>query len=208
MIKNLVFDFGGVIADIDRQNAVKSFITIGLKDADERLDKYHQTGIFQELEEGKISDIDFLHSLEKLCKRLLTWDEVQQAWLGFLTGVNLEKLHLLEMLRKKGYHLYLLSNTNPFVMKWACSKSFTTEEKALYEYFDKLYLSYQIGYTKPERAIFTHMINDANIIPEETLFIDDGAANICEGKALGMHTFQPQNATNWCAELIGLIKET
>ena len=54
MIKNLVFDFGGVIVDLNRQGAVDAFIAIGLKDADTRLDKYHQTGIFQELEEGRI----------------------------------------------------------------------------------------------------------------------------------------------------------
>ena len=51
MIKNIVFDFGGVIVDIDRDKAVQAFIKLGLADADTRLDKYHQTGIFQELEE-------------------------------------------------------------------------------------------------------------------------------------------------------------
>ena len=55
MIKNIVFDFGGVIVDIDRDKAVQAFIKLGLADADTRLDKYHQTGIFQELEEGKLS---------------------------------------------------------------------------------------------------------------------------------------------------------
>ena len=66
MIKNLVFDFGGVIADLNRQGAVDAFIAIGLKDADTRLDKYHQTGIFQELEEGRISDSEFIRILEEL----------------------------------------------------------------------------------------------------------------------------------------------
>ena len=55
MVKSIVFDFGGVIADIDRDKAVQAFIKLGLKDAETRLDKYHQTGIFQELEEGKLT---------------------------------------------------------------------------------------------------------------------------------------------------------
>ena len=59
MIKNIVFDFGGVIVDIDRDKAVQAFIKLGLTDADSRLDKYHQTGIFQELEEGKLSADEF-----------------------------------------------------------------------------------------------------------------------------------------------------
>lgn len=206
MIKNLVFDFGGVIADLDRQSAVDAFISIGLKDADKRLNKYHQTGIFQELEEGRISDNEFIQILERLCNRPLTWSEVQKAWLGFLKGINLNKLHLLEQLHKEGYRLYLLSNTNPFIMNWACSKDFTNEGKTLPEYFDHLYLSYKIGCTKPDKKIFTHLITDTNILPEETIFVDDGPANIRMGKELGMHTFCPKNATDWCDELIKLLK--
>ena len=63
MIKNIVFDFGGVIVDIDRDKAVQAFIKLGLADADTRLDKYHQTGIFQELEEGKLSADEFRKQL-------------------------------------------------------------------------------------------------------------------------------------------------
>lgn len=63
MIKNIVFDFGGVIADIDRDKAVQAFVKLGLKDAETRLDKYHQTGIFQELEEGKLSADGFREKL-------------------------------------------------------------------------------------------------------------------------------------------------
>ena len=67
MIKNIVFDFGGVIVDIDRDKAVQAFIKLGLADADTRLDKYHQTGIFQELEEGKLSADEFRKQLGDLC---------------------------------------------------------------------------------------------------------------------------------------------
>ena len=69
MIKNIVFDFGGVIVDIDRDKAVQAFIKLGLADADTRLDKYHQTGIFQELEEGKLSADEFRKQLGNLCGR-------------------------------------------------------------------------------------------------------------------------------------------
>ena len=47
MIKNIVFDFGGVIVDIDRDKAVQAFIKLGLTDADTRLDKYHQTDVYK-----------------------------------------------------------------------------------------------------------------------------------------------------------------
>lgn len=116
MIKNIVFDFGGVIADIDREQAVQAFIRLGVKDADRILDKYHQTGIFQELEEGTLTEEAYRNELGKLCGRTLSWEEVQQAWLGFFTGIDVRKLHYLETLRREGYKLYVLSNTNPYVM--------------------------------------------------------------------------------------------
>ena len=84
MIKNIVFDFGGVIVDIDRDKAVQAFIKLGLADADTRLDKYHQTGIFQELEEGKLSADEFRKQLGDLCGRPLTMEETKQAWLCLL----------------------------------------------------------------------------------------------------------------------------
>ena len=59
MIKNIAFDFGGVIVDLDREEAVQAFIRLGLENAGRILDKYHQTGIFQELEEGKLSEESF-----------------------------------------------------------------------------------------------------------------------------------------------------
>ena len=136
MIKNIVFDFGGVIADISREQAVKAFIRLGVKDADRILDKYHQTGIFQELEEGSLTEEAYRNELGKLCGRTLSWEEVQQAWLGFITGVDIRKLEYLEMLRSEGYKLYVLSNTNPYVMGWACSERFSSEGKPLTSYFD------------------------------------------------------------------------
>ena len=79
MIKNIVFDFGGVIVDIDRDKAVQAFIKLGLADADTRLDKYHQTGNFQELEEGKLSADEFRKQLRYLCGRSLPMEETKQA---------------------------------------------------------------------------------------------------------------------------------
>ncbi|WP_455587788.1 HAD family hydrolase [Bacteroides sp.] len=200
MIKNVVFDFGGVIADIDRDQAVQAFIKLGLKDAETRLDKYHQTGIFQDLEEGKLSADGFRERLGELCGRKLTAEETKQAWLGFFSGVDVRKLDYMLELRKK-YHVYILSNTNPYVMSWACSPEFSSRGKSLADYCDKLYLSYQIGCTKPEPEIFHFMLEDSGMIPSETLFVDDGASNIRVGKELGMHTFQPENGADWREEL-------
>ena len=204
MIKNIVFDFGGVIADISRDKAVQAFFKIGLEDAEIRLDKYHQTGIFQELEEGKLSADEFREELSKLCSRVLTKEEVQQAWMGFITGIDIRKLdYILEL--KKSYRIYILSNTNPYVMSWACSPEFSSQGKSLADYCDKLYLSYQLGCTKPDKGIFYHMLEDSGMVPSETLFVDDGDSNVRIGKELGMHTFKPKNGVDWREELSRLL---
>lgn len=204
MIKNVVFDFGGVIADISRNQAVQAFLELGLKDADTRLDKYHQTGIFQELEEGKLSADAYREELGRLCGRELTEAETRRAWLGFFVGVDSRKLEYLLELRKN-YRVYILSNTNPFVMSWARSPEFSQAGKPLDDYCEKLYLSYQIGYTKPARQIFDFMVEDSGILPAETMFVDDGAANVGIGKELGFQTFQPANGSDWRGELSTLL---
>ncbi len=147
MIKNIVFDFGGVIVDIDRDKAVQAFIKLGLTDADSRLDKYHQTGIFQEWRKVNLALMNLENNWEDLCGRELTMEETKQAWLGFFNEVDLRKLdYMLEL--RKSYHVYILTNTNPFVMSWACSPEFSSRKKPLNDYCDKLYLSYQVGHTK------------------------------------------------------------
>ncbi|GAE83299.1 HAD family hydrolase [Bacteroides reticulotermitis] len=205
MIKNLVFDFGGVIVDIDRDKAVQAFIKIGLLDADTRLDKYHQTGIFQDLEEGKLTADEFRKELGLLCGRELSYDETRQAWLGFVSNVNLDKLDYVMELRKS-YRVDILSNTNPFVMSWACSTDFSPKQIPLYNYCDKMYLSYQMGHTKPAREIFDQMLADSGLLPSETLFIDDGASNVKIGQELGFQTFQPINGADWREELNAILK--
>ncbi len=195
-IRNIIFDFGGVIADISRDNAVSYFRSVGLTDAENILDKYHQKGIFLEIEDGRITPQEFCEKLGEMCHRTFTFEEAKEAWLAFFTAVPPYRLDLLLELKKK-YRLYLLSNTNPFVMSWARSSEFTPAGKPLDDYMDKIYTSYEIGYTKPAREIFEFLIRDTRLIPQETLFVDDGASNIAMGKKLGLHTFQPQNGEDW-----------
>ena len=116
MIRNIAFDFGGVIVDLDREEAVQAFIRLGLENADRILDKYHQTGIFQELEEGKLSEEAYREKLSQLCGRPLEREEVRQAWMGFVSGMDIRKLDYIAQLRQRGYRTFLLSNTNPYLM--------------------------------------------------------------------------------------------
>ena len=120
-IKNLVFDFGGVVVTLDHDEAVRRFRKLGLKDASQQLDPYTQGGIFGELELGRIGAEEFIDQLGALCHRKLSYEECQHAWLGYRKEVPQRNLDALVRLREEGYRLILLSNTNPFMMKWAMS---------------------------------------------------------------------------------------
>ena len=198
MIKTIVFDFGGVIFDLDRDGAVQAFKRIGLSDADVRLDKYHQRGIFQLLEEGRLTPDQFKAQLEPLCGRALTHAEVQRAWMGYVgSPVDKRKLDYLDDLRRRGYGVMLLSNTNPYVQEWADSESFTPWGRTLGSYMDRLFLSFQMGVMKPDPRIFRMMLDDAGLVPEETLFIDDGQSNVDAACELGIKAINPGENADW-----------
>ncbi|MDR0927204.1 MAG: HAD family phosphatase [Ignavibacteria bacterium] len=196
-IKNIAFDLGGIIITLDHIAAISRFREIGLNWADQFLNPYHQQGIFRELEEGRLTQEQFAEEVSKDAGKTITTQQISYAMMGFVKEMPLYKLDLLEDLRRRGFNLYLLSNTNPILMDWAFSDTFTEYGKGIDKYFDKLYLSYLIGYTKPSPEIFQYMLKDSGVVPTETLFIDDSEANIEMGKQIGFHTYLAGNGEDF-----------
>lgn len=205
VIKNIVFDLGGVIMTLDPAEALRRFKALGLSDAERYLDAYTQSGIFGNLEEGKIAAEDFRSKLSSLTGHELTFDECRHAWLGYRKDVPQRNLDLLKELRAKGYRLILLSNTNPFMMDWALSSEFDGKGSSLNDYFDALYLSYRLGIMKPAPDFFRQVLDNENILPEETLFVDDGPRNVEAAGKLGFITMCPDNGSDWTGELRSLL---
>ena len=205
VIKNIVFDLGGVIMTLDPAEALRRFKALGLSDAERYLDSYTQSGIFGNLEEGKITAEDFRSKLSSLTGHELTFDECKHAWLGYRKDVPQRNLDLLKELRANGYRLILLSNTNPFMMDWALSCEFDGKGSSLNDYFDALYLSYRLGIMKPAPDFFRQVLDNENILPEETLFVDDGPRNVEAAGKLGFMTMCPDNGSDWTGELRSLL---
>lgn len=195
-IKNLIFDFGGVIVNINRDKAVEAFQSIGVKQANELLDDYKQQGIFLEVENGQIDAPMFCKALSEICGKNISFEEAQKGWLGFMTGIPSERLDILTKLHST-YHLYILSNTNPFIMDWARSPRFTPQGKPLDDYVDKIYTSYEVKSVKPQHTFFDYVLTDIKSRPEECVFIDDGPDNIKAAQSLGFHTFLAENGKDW-----------
>lgn len=207
MIRNIVFDFGGVLFDLSWEGAVERFKAIGLADAEKRLDRYHQRGVFEELESGQISAEDFLHELEQLCHRQLTYDEVLHAWLGYVgRPMDEEKLRQLDLLREEGYRTFLLSNTNPYVQAWAESAGFSRSGRPLSSYLEKCYTSFEVGIMKPDPGIFEFMLRDAGLRADETVFLDDSEANVRAAAALGIHTLLVEKNGPWMPALRRMLR--
>ena len=206
MIRNIVFDLGGVIMTICQEEAIKRFKSIGLKNVENYLNPYTQTDIFGDIEEGKISAEQFREKLSELIGKEVTYEECKFAWLGYRQDVPLRNLDILRKLKVQGYKLILLSNTNPFMMSWGLSGEFDGNGNSLESYFDSLYLSYKLGVMKPNKKIFQYIIDNEKIQPGESLFIDDGERNINTARLLGFKTLCPINGEDWTKELIELLK--
>lgn len=205
-IKNIVFDLGGVFIDLDHDQAVRRFKEIGMEDAEQLLDSYEQKGIFLEVENGTISADEFCQKLQEHTGKDLTYEDIKSGWLGFIADTPQYKLDYVLKLREH-YNVYLLSNTNPIIQEgWARTNEFTPAGRPIGAYFDKMYTSYEVGVTKPDRRIFDYMIKDSGLIPAETLFVDDGKSNIEVGRTLGFITYQPQNGEDWREAIDALLK--
>ena len=204
-IKNIAFDLGGVVIALSYEQAVRRFEEIGLKDARQHLDAFHQRGIFGDLERGIITTEEFRIELGKLIGREVTYDECLYAWHGYVEYVPQKNLQMLLKLRQLGYKVCLLSNTNPFMMQWAMSNEFDGNGHSMDHYFDNLYLSYKYKYMKPSPEIFKIMLEGQQSSAEETLFIDDGQKNVEAAKELGMKTLFPENNEDWTEPLAKLL---
>ncbi|NDW09566.1 HAD family phosphatase [Dysgonomonas sp. 520] len=186
-IKNVLFDFGGVIIGINKENAINRFKEIGVENIEDYLNEFRQEGIFLALEEGKISLDEFNNEVRKLAGKYISDEDIASGWMAFLTGIPEYKFQLLKDLRKK-YNVYLISNTNPVIMGWAESKDFSPTGEPITAFFDKCYYSFQVGSAKPEKMIYEYVIQDSGIKPSETLFLDDGQANIDMGRFFGLQS--------------------
>lgn len=206
MVKNIIFDFGGVIVTLDHQEATRRFLALGLSDAVKQLDPYTQTGIFGALEEGKISAEDFRLELSSMVGHEVTFDECKYCWLGYRKEVPKRNLDVLKRLKSEGFRLILLSNTNPYMMSWAESNEFDGMGNSVHDYFDATYMSYLVGCMKPDRRFFSIVLQKENILPCETLFLDDGPRNVEMASSMGIHTFCPVNGQDWTIEIYDYLR--
>ena len=187
MIKNLLFDLGGVIMDICRLNCVASFERLGMKDADSFLGEYSQKGPFLQLEEGAISEEQFRDAVRQFIDGKVSDEQIDKAFCDFLVGIPSHRLVELREL-KKNYKIYMLSNTNLIMWRSRIAEDFRQEGLEREDYFDGIVTSFEAKSIKPEAKIFHAVVEKFGIKPEETLFLDDSQKNLDAAAKMGFQT--------------------
>ena len=202
-----MFDLGGVIITLDQPSAVRRFKEIGLQNAEEMLDPYRQKGIFGDVEQGSISAETFRTELSKMVGRQLCFDECRYAWLGYAKELPKRNLEAIKELRRQGYRVILLSNTNPYMMSWVMSDEFDGEGHSLAHYMDACYLSYEMKLMKPDDNMFRQVLMNEKTFPNEILFVDDGPRNVAVASQIGFRTYCPENGADWTKEIFERLKD-
>lgn len=188
MIRNVIFDFGGVLLDIDIPKTFRAFEELGYKNVNGMFTQASANELFLNLETGNISPGDFYQQLQQAGPPPVTKDALEAAWNSMLLSYRKNSLAFLIPL-SKNYRLFLLSNTNQ-IHQEAFNKMLREETgyNSLDAFFSKTYYSHQVGLRKPDREIYEFVLQDAEIEAKDTLFIDDTPANLSTAEKLGMQT--------------------
>jgi len=186
--KNIIFDLGGVLLDIDYQKTINAFKKLGLENFEEMFSQFKADALFEKLETGVVTEADFYAAIKNRTGIPVTTGEIDEAWNALLLHFRTKSLDRLEELASK-YKLYLLSNTNSIHLRYF-KELFAKEtgKSSLDAYFSKAWYSNEIGLRKPGAAIFEFVLKEENLQAAETLFIDDTWINIEAAKDLGIKT--------------------
>lgn len=192
-IKNIIFDLGGVILNIDYTITAEAFKNIGVKNYNELYTQFNQISLFDDLETGKITPDFFRRKIKNLCKLDISDKEIDKAWNAMLLDFPKERLDLLNNLKNK-YRLFLLSNTNEIHLidyQKQLKEKFNINN--LSKFFEKEYYSHIEGLRKPNKEIFEMVLEENHLIASETLFIDDSIQHIEGAKLVGINTHHLTN---------------
>lgn len=199
--KTIMFDFGGVLVDLDQNKCVNAFVSLGVADIKDYIGKYSQNGLFLELEKGTISVSEFCDKLRETSHITATNEQITQAWNQFLISIPSYKLQFIHELRKQK-RIILLSNTNEIHYEGWAINEFRKDGLSVDDYFDHCYLSYRLGYAKPDEEIFRKVLAGEQAQAEDILFIDDGPQNIETAQRLGFQTLLVADKEDWREKLV------
>lgn len=185
MINTIIFDFGDIFINLDKQATMDALQKLGLSEWNEDLDRLNT-----QFETGQISRENFLLGIQKHIPNA-SINEILEAWNAILLDFPLYRLEFLQMLSKK-YRLFLLSNTDSIHIETFEQKNGISFYSDFYQCFEKVYFSFEVEMRKPNPEIFNYLANKHDLAPKRTLFIDDKKENTDAALALGFQVWNLQ----------------
>jgi FMN phosphatase YigB (HAD superfamily) len=185
MINTIIFDFGDIFINLDKQATVEGLKKLGLSEWNEDLNQYNM-----QFEKGEISQEEFLLGIQKHIPDA-TFVEILEAWNAILLDFPLYRLEFLQKLSKK-YRLFLLSNTDSIHIETFEQETGISFYSDFYQCFEKVYFSFEIGMRKPDAEIFNYLIQKHELSVKNTLFVDDKKENTDAALSLGFHVWNLQ----------------
>lgn len=210
MIKNIIFDFGGVLLDLRPDRCIEQFEAIGYTQIREMLGLAHHQGVLGQIEEGGVSVDQLCDAIREEIHAahpdatLPTNRQIVAAFCSMADTIPAYRLDFVKELKDQGYRVDALSNTN--TIHWGyCQRFFVECGYVPTELFGHVWLSCEMGLSKPDPRIFEAVLLESGYNPEETLFVDDNARNCEVAASLGIRTFCPKIRTDWREELLTII---
>ncbi|UPL50184.1 HAD family hydrolase [Hymenobacter sublimis] len=184
---NLLFDFGGVIINIDYSLTLAAMRQYG---SSIEFTQAAQAELFDLMETGRLSPQEFREGLRRHYQLTASDEELDAAWNAMLLEVPAERLALIAELRAQGHHTALLSNTNQIHIE-EINRRLQEQygfKHGIADCLDRVFYSQEVGWRKPGEEIFRHALEQMNWKAEETLFIEDSPQHIETARRLGLRT--------------------
>jgi HAD superfamily hydrolase (TIGR01509 family) len=187
-MRNIIFDLGGVLLNIDYQATASAFHQLGVSDFNQWFSQYHANELFSGLETGIQEEEAFVKQIQYLLPKPASETAILNAWNAMLLDFRPASIAFLPQLAKT-YRLFLLSNTNEIHLR-AFQEKYTAffEGRKLDDLFEAAYYSHRIGFRKPNPESYQYVLNQHHLKPQETLFIDDSLPNIEAAQKIGIQT--------------------
>jgi len=193
--KNILFDLGGVILDINIQATLKQFYELGFPAELMQYPDSMSTDVFFKYQTGKLDTEQFRNAIRESAGVDMSDQVFDEAWNAMLVRIPEERTALLKRLSER-YPLYLLSNTSSLHVPVFEQMYIDSAGISMHKVFRKIYYSHEIGWHKPDHEAWEYVIQDAGIKAEETLFLDDSIHNIKASQELGFQAIHIHERTN------------
>jgi putative hydrolase of the HAD superfamily len=200
MIDTIIFDFGNIFIDIDREATEKAFAELGLKEWTEDLEFSNQL-----YELGKIDELEFMSVIQKHIPKIDIL-AIRNAWNIQVGDFPLKRLEFLQLISNQ-YRVFLLSNADKTHIDRFEHKFGVSFARDFYSCFEKVYFSFEFGFRKPDVKAFQLITNNHNLSPKKTLFIDDTKENINGAAEVGLQTWNLNPEKEDVTQLLDKLKK-